>query len=431
MLSFIVCGVLTAFAYASDTVSIMEEPARMTLEILPEESFQVEPDHGEAPLYQDPADSETDVTSDSSEEGDSSSTDPSSVSQESSQNSSSPISEPSSAGSSESDGASSSQQNSAVSSKPESTAPSSKPESSSEAASSSRPESAEPSSKPSEPASSAPSSSTSSESTAPEEPSSTGETVRMMVNGTPQDMDVYEALCQVVEGEMGGSYHTEALKAQAVAAYSYIRYENARGAAASLPMRTPTQKTMDAVSAVLGQALYSGGSIAFTPYHASSAGYTNPASEVWSGSFSYLTRVVSAYDPSAANTNVRAVFSASHLQTRLESFLGITLDSEHPENWLTIDQVSQSGYVLAMTVTDANGGTHALTGRQLRENILSYGLRSHAFSFTVENGSFVFVTNGYGHGVGMSQTGAQGYATQEGWSYRQILSHYYPGTTLK
>ena len=43
----------------------------------------------------------------------------------------------------------------------------------------------------------------------------------------------------------------------------------------------------------------------------------------------------------------------------------------------------------------------------------------------------VFTTNGYGHGVGMSQTGANAYAQNDGWTYRQILSHYYPGTTLQ
>lgn len=229
---------------------------------------------------------------------------------------------------------------------------------------------------------------------------------------------------------MGGSYHTEALKAQAVAAYSYIRYENARGAAASLPMRTPTQKTKDAVSAVMGEAVYSGGSIAFTPYHASSAGWTNPSQEVWSGSYSYLTRVESPYDPSSANKDVKALFSASKVQSGLERLLGVTLDPDDPGSWLQVSAVSDSGYVLTVTVTDQGGQHHTITGRQMRESVLSYGIRSHAFTVSWDGGQFVFVTNGYGHGVGMSQTGAEGYA-QNGWTYRQILSHYYPGTTVK
>lgn len=252
----------------------------------------------------------------------------------------------------------------------------------------------------------------------------------MKVNGTVQEMDAYTALCRVVEAEMGGSFHTEALKAQAVAAYSYILYENNRGAAASLPMREPTQKTKDAVAAVLGQAVYYGGSVAFTPYHASSAGWTNPSSEVWGGSYSYLKRVESIHDPSSSNRNVTAVFSMNRVQSGLESLLGITLDEADPARWLEVTAVSDSGYVLSVRVTDASGGSHTITGRQVRETVLAYGIRSHAFTVSWNGEAFVFVTNGYGHGVGMSQTGAEGYA-QDGWTYQQILNHYYPGTTVR
>ena len=62
--------------------------------------------------------------------------------------------------------------------------------------------------------------------------------------------------------------------------------------------------------------------------------------------------------------------------------------------------------------------------------VLAYGIRSHAFTVSWNGEAFVFVTNGYGHGVGMSQTGAEGYA-QDGWGYQQILNHYYPGTTVR
>ena len=241
---------------------------------------------------------------------------------------------------------------------------------------------------------------------------------------------MYEYLCQTVEAEMGSTFHTEALKAQAVAAYSYIKYENARGAAVSLPLKTPTQKTRNAVSAVMGRLITYNGKVAFTPYYASSAGWTNPSSEVWGGSYSYLTRVESIHDPSSNNKNVKAVFSAEKVQTGLEKFLGIDLDGSDPEDWLNVVLVSDSGYVLKVEVTDASGKVHTVTGRQVRENILSYGIRSHSFTVTYENGAFTFITNGYGHGVGMSQTGANGYA-QSGWSYTQILQHYYPGTTVR
>ena len=243
-------------------------------------------------------------------------------------------------------------------------------------------------------------------------------------------MDAYSAICQVVEGEMGSSFNPEALKAQAVAAYSYIKYENKAGRSPSLPMRAPSQKVQNAVSAVIGQAVYYNGAVAFTPYHASSAGYTNSSAEVWGGSYSYLTNVSSAYDPSSGYKNLTVTISVSTVKNGLEHFLGITLDENVPQSWMSIAAVNQGGYVTKLTVTDADGQTYSTTGRKLRENVLNYALKSHAFTFTCDGSNFIFSTNGYGHGVGMSQTGANGYAVNEGWTYKQILAHYYPGTSV-
>lgn len=315
------------------------------------------------------------------------------------------------------------------SSQPASSAPaSSKPASSAPPASSSAA-----SSRPSEssrPASSAPAESSGPESSASSQAPSGSRNLRVSLGGSVTEGEPYEILCRIVEAEMGGSYNAEALKAQAVAAYSYILYENAAGRTPSLPSRTPTQATRDAVAAVLGQALYYGGSVAFTPYHASSAGYTNPSSEVWSGGFPYLIRVSSAYDPAAYCKNQRVSLPASTVKAKVESYLGVTLGDD-PNGWFSNPVVNDSGYVSSLTVTDASGGSHTLTGRQMRENVLNYAIRSHAFTIAIEGGQVVFTTNGYGHGVGMSQTGANAYAQNDGWTYRQILSHYYPGTTLQ
>ncbi len=256
-----------------------------------------------------------------------------------------------------------------------------------------------------------------------------GETLRVSINGTITEGDAYDLLCQIVEAEMGGTFHSEALKAQAVAAYSYIKYENAAGRTPSLPGRTPSQKTKDAVSAVLGETLTYGGRVAFTPYHASSTGYTNPSSEVWGGSYPYLVRVSSRYDPSAGYRDQKVAMQAASLQDKLERYLGAEL-SDDPADWNLTLAVNESGYVSRVTLTAADGSSLSLTGRQMRENVLAYGIRSHAFTVEVSGDQVIFITNGYGHGVGMSQTGANGYAVNDGWTYAQILSHYYPGTSL-
>lgn len=440
--SVLLCAVMVLFAFASDAVSVMEEPVPVSAPSSSEESY-----HGETPIIlpdapeeipessasesassetiSEPASSESEVE-DSSESSEPSESIPSSEPSSSSAPSSVPSSE-----SEKSSVPSSEPQSSSESSVPvSSSAPSKPPASSSEPSSESSSSSAVQPPIPSEPSSE----SSQAKPPIPSEPSSkeepAGETILAKIGGTSQQADVYEYLCQTVEAEMGSSFHPEALKAQAIAAYSYIKYENARGVAVSLPQKTPSQKTKDAVSAVLGKAVYYNGKYAFTPYYASSAGWTNPSSEVWGGSYFYLTRVESIHDPSSNNKNVKAVFSVDKVRSGLEKFLGIDLEDSDPADWLNVISVSDSGYVLKVEVTDSSGKVHTITGRQVRENVLSYGIRSHSFTVTYENDAFTFITNGYGHGCGMSQIGANGYA-QNGWNYVQILNHYYPGTSVR
>ena len=326
-------------------------------------------------------------------------------------------------GSSGSETPSSSSQQSPSSPPPASQVDSNPPESSSSAASSSKPSSS---------SSSKPSSSQSGSSSSESESSiSSGDTLNVIFNGVKQSMDGYTALCMIVEAEMGSTFTEEALKAQAVAAYSYIKYENNRGSYASLPSKTPSEKVKNAVAAVYGQMLTYNGSVAFTPYYACSSGITNSSAETWGGSYPYLVSVNSAYDPPSTYKNNTVSFSADTIKSYVESALGITLDASSPESWFSITSVNQGGYVLSMTVTDEDGNVTTITGRNFRETVLGYRIKSHAFTILFQNGTFTITTNGYGHGCGMSQLGANNYVLNEGWTYRDILSHYYPGTTLK
>ena len=98
--------------------------------------------------------------------------------------------------------------------------------------------------------------------------------------------------------------------------------------------------------------------------------------------------------------------------------------NDDPATWLEITSRTDGKYVGTVRV-----GNTTTTGRKIRESIL--GLRSHAFdiSYDADSRIFTVTTYGYGHGVGMSQTGSMLYARQ-GWTYVQILNHYYPGTTV-
>ena len=90
----------------------------------------------------------------------------------------------------------------------------------------------------------------------------------------------------------------------------------------------------------------------------------------------------------------------------------------HP---LGLEILPTSGYVSAIVIGgEARKGTEART---------AFGLRSANFEVKYENGTFTFYVKGYGHGVGMSQVGAE-YMANQGSSYDEILAWYYPNTTL-
>ena len=119
-------------------------------------------------------------------------------------------------------------------------------------------------------------------------------------------------------------------------------------------------------------------------------------------------------------------------------YLGIDLSEVPVEDWFTVESYTSGGYNDEMTVggysTVQKSGSSAfrtgaaITGRILRENVLN--LRSACFTWEERGDSIVFTTKGYGHGVGMSQWGAIEMAKQ-GYSYVEILEHYYPGASIK
>ena len=91
------------------------------------------------------------------------------------------------------------------------------------------------------------------------------------------------------------------------------------------------------------------------------------------------------------------------------------------EDWIGPAERDASGRVVSQEL----GGV-AIPGKELRA---LFSLRSTAFSLSYEEGVFLFTVTGFGHGVGMSQYGANVLAG-EGADYREILAHYYPGTEL-
>jgi len=255
-----------------------------------------------------------------------------------------------------------------------------------------------------------------------------GEIFTARVDGTVQQFDAYQLVSMIVSTEMSPSFSPEALKAQAVAAYSYVKYHNVNGLVPTvLVKRDIPQEVTDAVNAVWGKCCYYNGKVAQTVYTASSAGTTASAVNVWGGAdVPYLTSVATPFDAqSDPNYGVITVFTEDQIRTALESSLGITL-SEDPANWLTVTSRVDGNYVSGLNVDNQL----TISGMRLREKVLKYSIKSWCFDVSYADGEFTFITYGYGHGVGMSQNGAN-ILGKQGYTYDQILAYYFPGITIE
>lgn len=258
---------------------------------------------------------------------------------------------------------------------------------------------------------------------------------------------VIGALC----AEMPVSFEMEALKAQAVAAHTYAERqaaiaeaypdESLQGAHFSNDSSryqayyTQAQletvfgahyeeryaKAAEAVDAVLGEILTYEEQPIIAAFHAMSCGRTESAENVWGTAVAYLPSVESTADTEAPLYEQAVEFSANETAAKLEAaHSGLSLGAD-AGTWFSDAEVSEAGTVLQMTV-----GRSIFTGQELRE---IFGLRSAAFEVTYAEDVFTFTTRGYGHGVGMSQYGANAMA-KEGKDYKEILAYYYPGAEL-
>ena len=254
-------------------------------------------------------------------------------------------------------------------------------------------------------------------------PSDGSEVFTAKYGGSVHTDDAFDLVCRIVNNEISTSFSDEAIRAQAVAAYSYVRYHNVNGITPSVLVRSdPPQRIVDLVSSVWGKCCYYNGKVAQTVYMASSSGYTASSVNVWGGSVPYLVSVECPFDADGdPNYGKQTKFSESEIRSSLERYLGITL-SDNPENWLTVTGHIDGNYVLTVDVD----GQATITGRKLRESVLSYNLRSASFDISYSDGYFIFTTYGWGHGVGMSQNGAN-YLAKLGYTYDQILKYYYTG----
>lgn len=253
-----------------------------------------------------------------------------------------------------------------------------------------------------------------------------GETLTVKANGSVITLDAYSMVCKIVANEVSTRFNDEAIKAQAVAAYSYVKYNNLHGQYPDVLLaNTVPDKIANCVSSVWGKTCYYNGEVALSCYSASSAGSTASSVNVWGGVRPYLVSVDCPFDAgNDPNYGLTMTMSESDVRYYLERYLGTAL-SGSPENWLVVSSRIDGNYVGTVTIDNS----YTVTGRQLRENVFGYKIRSASFDISYSNGYFTFTTYGYGHGVGMSQNGANILANM-GYDYVQILKYYFTGITV-
>ena len=275
-----------------------------------------------------------------------------------------------------------------------------------------------------------------------------GTTLKVLSGDTVEEMDLGEYLVGVVRAEMPASIEPEALKAQAVAARTYTLYkmrtggshvetadictdstccqayiteERARsnwGAAADGNER----KIEDAVAGTDGQVILYGGAPILAVFHSSSAGLTRAAGEVWQSDLPYLQAVDSPEDGEAIpNYYSRVAFTAADFREKVLAACPEADLSGPMDDWLQNAVTDTAGSVATLEV----GGVR-VKGAALRSIL---GLRSACFEWEVQDETLVFFVTGFGHGVGLSQYGANRMA-EDGADYQTILTHYYTGVTI-
>jgi stage II sporulation protein D len=253
------------------------------------------------------------------------------------------------------------------------------------------------------------------------------ENITATVNGSRATYDTFDLVCGIVNAEIGSIFSDDAIKAQAVAAYTYLMYNVENGTTPSVYYKANySDRIKNLTASVFGQAVYYNGEYAQTVYSASTGGTTASAKTVWNTDIPYLISKATPHDiASDPHYGLRKTFTVTEIKNALENYFGITL-SDNPANWLTVTSRVDGNYVSELLVD----GQKTVSGRKMRENIMDFDIKSAAFDVSFDGQNFVFTTYGYGHGVGLSQYGADILADQ-GYSYVDILKFYYTGVEVR
>lgn len=272
--------------------------------------------------------------------------------------------------------------------------------------------------------------------------------IKLINGGETLNLTMDEYLIGAVAAEMPASFEPEALKAQAVALRTYAIYkkefEPERHPDADI-CSDPTccaawvdeaylreqwgddydmylEKITQAVSDTDSLYLTYDGEPVLAAFHSSSNGYTEASSEVWGAALPYLVSV-STPENGDSVPNFTSSVTMSHEEFK-NTFLASYPEADFSKGFP--DSVTGLIYDMSGRLSKLSVGGIEISGTALRS---VFSLRSAAITLSFGDDSVTITTSGYGHGVGMSQYGANVMASN-GSGFEEILANYYPGTTL-
>ncbi len=276
-----------------------------------------------------------------------------------------------------------------------------------------------------------------------EAPKNSYDSFKILKDGNVLELSAKDYVFGVVAAEMPALYETEALKAQAVAAYTFACYRKQNNTNADYDLTADsetsqcfitheeaaarwgeksneyTKKIEDCILAVQNEILIYEDKPIFAAYHAISPGVTNSCNDVWGKDIPYLKSVVSDGDKLAEGYLSEVSFTTEEIVEKLKS---VTSASGEIQNYFSDFNILENEYVKDLKFCETK-----ITGSEIAKLL---GLRSSNFTVEIIENGFLFKVKGYGHGVGMSQTGAD-YMAKQGYTYKEILLHYYNGSTLE
>ena len=264
-----------------------------------------------------------------------------------------------------------------------------------------------------------------------------------------EDMPIDQYLYGVVSAEMPVSYELEALKAQAIVARTYTIYQimHSGGKHESADIcddfaccqawiskedrmnrwdenekESNWEKIVEAVDSTQGKIITYAGSPIDAFFHSNSGGTTETVSNVWGGSdFPYLQSVQTSGEEGYTGYSSEVELTKDELLKKLKE--------KHPETEINFEDVNSIRileYTESNRVKTIQFGNIQIAGTEARK---IFGLKSTNFSVETKDGKIKFVVTGYGHGVGMSQTGADSMAKQ-GNGFEEIIKHFYTGVEI-